>query len=35
MIRTARHMNVDNKWNANDKGIRGKLTLANHDIVDW
>jgi hypothetical protein len=30
MIRLARHMKVDN-WNANDKGIRGKLTPADHD----
>jgi hypothetical protein len=33
MIRTARHMKVDN-WNANDKGIRGKFTSA-RDIIDW
>jgi len=33
MIRTAKHMKVNN-WNANDKGIRGKLTLADYDIVD-
>lgn len=30
MIRIARHMKVDN-WNANDKGIRGKLTLAMYE----
>jgi hypothetical protein len=30
MIRIARHMNV-NIWNANDKGIRGKLTPADHE----
>ena len=31
MIRIARHMKVDN-WNANDKGIRGKLTPVYHEI---
>ena len=31
MLRIARHMKVNN-WNANDKGIRGKLTLANYEI---
>lgn len=34
MIRIAKHMKVDN-WNANDNGIRGIPTLANHNIVDW
>jgi len=34
MIRIAKHMKV-NIWNANDKGNRGKLTLANQDIIDW
>jgi hypothetical protein len=34
MIRIAKHMTVDNKWNANDNGIRGIPTLAYHDIID-
>jgi len=33
MIRTAKHIMV--KWNANDNGNRGKLTLADYDIIDW
>ena len=31
MIRIARHMKVDNKWNANDNGIRGNHTPANYE----
>lgn len=34
MVRIARHMKVDN-WNANDKGIRGKLTPAYHEMTEW
>jgi hypothetical protein len=34
MVRMAKH--IDNvNWNANDKGIRGIHTPADHDIVDW
>ena len=35
MIRIAKHIIMVNTWNANDKGNRGKLTLANQDIIDW
>jgi len=30
MVRMAKHMNNVN-WNANDKGIRGQVTLADQD----